>query len=198
MVLTTGVVRGVDEAAAALEGAGAFALLRGGAADWPWLEAGAGGGVELAGGASVESSGGCDDWAGGAEDGGGALDAGGRAEDCGGRAEDAGGGADEAGGGTEVSDAPPPVPVACLFSPLCMYSATPSNPDMPDDEMLVEAEVAMNIAPPRLKPEDKVKRLETASSHEMRSMVCGVEAVKAEGAGEGRGAGDASHEQCTG
>jgi hypothetical protein len=62
----------------------------------------------------------------------------------------------------------------------------------------VEAEVAMNIAPPRLKPEDKVKRLETASSHEMRSMVCGVEAVKAEGAGEGRGAGDASHEQCTG
>ena len=182
MVLTMAVVRGVDEAAAALE-AGASSLLRGGAADWSWLEAGAGGGVELAGGSSVGSSGGGDDWAGGAEDAGGALDAGGGREDAGGRAEDAGGGADEAGGGVDVGDAPPPVPVACRFSPLCMYSATPSKPEMLDDEMLVEAEVGMNIAPPRLKPEEKAKRLETASSHEVRSMVYDVEAVKAEGAG---------------
>jgi hypothetical protein len=116
VVLTTAVVRtGVEEAAAALDGAAAFALLRGGAdAGWPpWLEAGAGGGVEAAG-ASVVSSGCCEDWAGGgAEEGAGAGADAGALDAGGGRAEDAGGGAaDVAGGAADVPELPPPVPVA--------------------------------------------------------------------------------------
>lgn len=68
-------------------------------------------------------------------------------------ADDAGGAAEDAAGAADVGELLLPVPDACLLTPLCMYSSTPS----------------------RLKAEDSANSAKRASSHEFRNMFGGVE-----------------------